>query len=344
MNLDGWLQERRPVWKRLEAIVDHLIRRGPRRIATKEITDLVEFYQSACADLARLRAMGAEPDLVDPLNRLIIRAHGQVYRGEPASPWSLGAFFFRDYPRLFRRTWKFTLASFLVSLVTACAAFWTVQDSPQTVADIMGGSDREYYGEKSVADIRERFGHQGNPLLSSFVITNNIRVALTAFALGISFGLGTIWVLAANGSMVGGIAGAFAKSGIQREMWMVLLPHGALELSAIVIAGGAGLIVGYGLWAPGQRTRLRALREDVVRAMQLAVGLVPAFAIAGLFEGLVTPSDAIAQEIKVALGITVAVLFWLYLLLAGRGATRPSVARSGSLRDNETVSKLCKTA
>ena len=211
MNLDGWLRQRRPVWKRLETIVDQLVRRGPRRTPARQVADLVELYQSACADLARLRAIGAEPDLVDPLNRLIIRAHGQVYRGAPASPWSLGAFFFSDYPRLFRRTWKFTLASFLISLITACAAFWTVQDSPQTVADIMGGSDREFYGEKSLADIRERFGHEGNPMFSSLVITNNIRVALMAFALGISFGLGTIWVLAVNGAMLGGIAGGVCQ-------------------------------------------------------------------------------------------------------------------------------------
>ncbi len=89
-----------------------------------------------------------------------------------------------------------------------------------------------------------------------------------------------------------------------------------------MVAGGAGLMVGYGLWAPGQRTRLRALREDVVRAMQLAVGLVPAFALAGLFEGLVTPSDAIPEGFKVLLGIAVAVIFWLYLLLAGLRRTQ----------------------
>ena len=190
MNLDGWLRQRRPVWKRLETIVDQLVRRGPRRTPARDVADLVEIYQSACADLARLRAIGAEPDLVEPLNRLIIRAHGQVYRGAPASPWSLGGFFLRDYPRLFRRTWKFTFASFLISLVTALAAYWTVQDSPQTVADILGGNDQEFYGEKSLADIRERFGHEGDPLLSSRVITNNIRVALMAFALGITFGAG----------------------------------------------------------------------------------------------------------------------------------------------------------
>jgi uncharacterized membrane protein SpoIIM required for sporulation len=188
------------------------------------------------------------------------------------------------------------------------------------VADILGGADREFRGTKTVGDIRERFGHEGNPLLSSFVIVNNIKVALAAFALGITFGVGTIYMLTINGAMLGGIAGAFAKSGIDGQLWMVILPHGALELSAVVIAGGAGLLLGYSLWCPGQRTRRRALREEAVRAVQLAVGLIPAFAVAGVFEGFVTPSDVIPEPLKVLLGIAVAVVFWLYLLLAGREA------------------------
>jgi hypothetical protein len=144
MKLDTWLRQRRPVWKRLETIVDQLVRSGPRRTGGRNVAELIEVYQSACADLARLRAIGAEPALVDPLNRLIIRAHGQIYRGSAASPFGLGKFFLRDYPRLFRRTWKCTLASFLISLATASAAYWTVQESPQIVADIMGGNDREF--------------------------------------------------------------------------------------------------------------------------------------------------------------------------------------------------------
>jgi len=192
-----------------------------------------------------------------------------------------------------------------------------VQSSPQVVADILGGADAEFYGPKSVADIRERFGHEGDPLLSSFVITNNIRVALAAFALGITFAVGTVYMMVVNGAMLGGIAGAFAKSGIAGQFWMVILPHGALELSAVVVAGGAGLVMGYALWCPGQRTRRKALREEAVRAMQLAVGLIPAFAVAGLFEGLVTPSDAIPESLKVILGAAAAAVFWLYLLLAG---------------------------
>jgi len=320
MNLDVWLNGRRPVWQRLESIVDQLSRRGPRRTPAQDLHELTELYQAVCADLARLRALNADPAVVAPLNRLVTRAHAQIYRGGPRRSWRLSTFFFVHYPRLFRQTWKFTAASLLLSTLSALMAYATVQDSPQVVADILGGGDREFYGPKSVADIRERFGHQGNPLLSSFVTTNNIRVALAAFALGITFGVGTVYMMIVNGAMLGGIAGAFAKSGIERQFWMVILPHGALELSAVVIAGGAGLLVGYALWCPGRRTRRSALREEVVRAVQLAVGLIPAFVVAGLFEGLVTPSDAIPESLKVILGVAAAAVFWLYLLLAGRKA------------------------
>lgn len=324
MNLDVWLGERRPAWQRMEAIVDQLSRRGPRRTPAQDLCELTELYQSVCADLSRLRALNADPAIVSPLNRLVTRAHAQIYRGGPRRSWRLSTFFFTEYPRLFRQTWKFTAASLLLSVISALMAYSTVQTSPEVVADILGGADQELYGPKSVADIRERFGHEGNPLLSSFVITNNIRVALGAFALGITFAVGTVYLMIVNGAMLGGIAGAFAKSGIERQFWMVILPHGALELSAVVIAGGAGLLVGYALWCPGQRTRLRALREEVVRAVQLAAGLIPAFVVAGLFEGLVTPSDAIPELLKVLLGVAVAVVFWLYLFLAGRQVEPPT--------------------
>lgn len=322
MSLDAWLHERRPAWQRLEAVVEQLERRGARRTPAEQVADLTRLYPAACADLARLKALGGGPALVDPLNRLVTRAHGQIYQGRPRARWGLGEFFLSGYPRLFRATWKFSFASFLVSAVVALMAYARVQTSPEVVADILGGMEEEFAGAKSVADIRERFGHGANPILSSSVTTNNIRVALTAFALGITYGLGTLYILTVNGAMLGGIAGAFANSGIGGRFWMVVLPHGALELSAIVVAGGAGLLMGYALWAPGTRTRLRALREEALRAMQLAAGLVPAFVVAGVFEGFVTPSDAIPELVKVLLGVLAAAVFWLYLLLAGRVSGR----------------------
>jgi uncharacterized membrane protein SpoIIM required for sporulation len=213
------------------------------------------------------------------------------------------------------------LASFLISASLAGMAFVTVQRSPEVVTDIMGGGDEEFVDRRTGEDIRGRFQKVSSPVLSSFVTTNNIRVALLAFALGITFGLGTIYVLAINGVMLGGFAGAYARSGVGADFWITVMPHGTLELSAIVLAGGSGLLMGYSLWCPGDRSRRLALRESAILAMKLAVGLIPAFIVAGLIEGFITPSQEISEPAKLGIGILAAAVFWAYWLLGGRGGT-----------------------
>jgi uncharacterized membrane protein SpoIIM required for sporulation len=84
-----------------------------------------------------------------------------------------------------------------------------------------------------------------------------------------------------------------------------------------MIAGGAGLAVGWALWSPGRRPRIVRLREESLRAVRIAAGLIPAFVVAGAFEGFLTPSRAISEPVKVAIGAAAAIVFWLYLTLAG---------------------------
>ena len=318
MSLESYVTERRPAWQRLGTLTDQVYRRGSRRTGGRELSEMLHLYRDVSADLARLRVMGAEPALVREVNRLITRAHGQIYRGGERRRGSLIRFYTTEFPRLFRRTGRYTLASFLISLAFTLMGFFSVQKHPDVVADILGGASSEFRGEKTGADIRARFQGTEAPLLSSMVTTNNIIVALNAFALGITFGAGTVYVLIVNGSMLGGFAGAYARSGAAGEFWMTVLPHGALELSAIVIAGGAGLIMGYALWCPGTRTRRRALRESAADAVRLVLGLIPAFLIAGFFEGFVTPDPDLPQVLKTGMGVLVAALFWLYLLFGGR--------------------------
>ena len=319
MGLDQFVRERRPVWDRLATIVAEAYRRGVRRVPPGEVNEMLHLYRDVSADLARLRALEADSGLINEINRLVARAHGQIYRGVRRKSFSILEFFLVRYPQLFRETWKFTFASLVISLLFAGIAYRTVQTHPDLVADVMGQwMGHEFRGEKTAQDIKGRFRMVSSPVLSSFVTGNNIIVALQAFALGITFGVGTVYVLMYNGMMVGGIAAAYAKSGVAADLWLTLLPHGALELSAIVIAGGAGLLVGYSLWCPGQRTRRRALREDALKAVQIAVGLIPAFMVAGFFEGFITPSDALPDALKAGLGVAVAVVYWLYLFLAGR--------------------------
>ncbi|HVU01218.1 MAG TPA: stage II sporulation protein M, partial [Polyangiaceae bacterium] len=301
MNAVALAQAREASWTELEAIVKLAERRGASRLEPASIDALLHLYRSASADLARLRALDADPAVLLRLNRLVQRAHALVYRS-PKKSVSLAAFYARDFPRLFRETARYTAWSFGISVVFFALAHVAVRTRPELVADLLGGGLQEFSAEHRSGDIQERFQMVPSPLLSALVTTNNIGVALRAFAFGITFGLGTFYVLAVNGAMLGGFSGAYSQAGLSRELWATLLPHGALELSAIVVAGGAGLLLGGSLVWPGRRSRLEALRDEAPRAAQLAAGLAPAFVVAGTFEGFVTPSHALPAALKVSLG------------------------------------------
>jgi uncharacterized membrane protein SpoIIM required for sporulation len=321
MSLDRLVRARRPAWNRLREIVDMVSRRGAGRAGSEQVHELAFLYREVSADLARLQVLDADPSLLREINGLVSRAHGQIYRDTSERSYRILPFFLEQVPRLFRESWAFMLASLLVSVCFYAMAYATVQTHPDLVADILGCCDPEFRGPKSAGDIRERFQLVPSPVLSSAVTTNNIIVAFQACAFGVTFGIGTLYVLVVNATMLGGIAGAFGNSGIESVFWTTVWPHGALELSAIVVAGGAGLRLGYSLWCPGARTRRRALREESVEAAKLAIGLIPAFVVAGFFEGFITPNAQLLDAVKVGLGSLAAIAFWLYLLAAGRHRT-----------------------
>ena len=122
------------------------------------------------------------------------------------------------------------------------------------------------------------------------VTFNNIQVSITAFALGILACVGTAAILVFNGANVGVAGGLFAAVGEPGKFWGLILPHGLLEITAVIVAGGAGLRLGWALIDPGDRTRGRALTEEGRRSVIVILGLVFAFVTAGLIEGFVTGS------------------------------------------------------
>ncbi len=312
-----FVEERSSRWDELDAIVEKATKKGLKRVAPAELETFLRLYRSTSADLARVRTLGVDGTVVDRVNRLVGRSHALLYR-TPSEPLAIGAFYRTDFPRLFRQTWRFSAASVLISIAFFLMARSVVGAHPEIVADLVGGGGAEFSTSHHAGDFSERFQAAPGPLITSFVTTNNIGVAFRAFAFGITFGLGTLYVLIVNGAMLGGFAGAYEQSGLGREFWFTVLPHGALELSAIMIAGGAGLAVGWALWSPGRRPRIVRLREESLRAVRIAAGLIPAFVVAGSFEGFLTPSRAIAAPVKVAVGAAAAVVFWLYLIFAGR--------------------------
>jgi uncharacterized membrane protein SpoIIM required for sporulation len=203
------------------------------------------------------------------------------------------------------------------------AAFIAIVDVParaplilpaEMIARAEDGATRQARGEGYI-DVPEVF----MPLFSSGIIANNVQVTFVAFAGGIVVGLGTTLILLLNGVMLGGVAGLFQAEGLSVYLWSFVLPHGILELTAICIAGGAGLLLGSAFLVPGRRTRRDALVDRGRDAVMLLGGTVVMLILAGLIEGFISPS-ALPSAVKLAFGVLMAFVMSSYLMLSGRDA------------------------
>lgn len=339
MTPDQIVAARKERWERLELLVGKA-QRSPRSLDSSAALELVLLYREASADLARLRSIGVEPMQIIALNRSVTRAHGQLYgRRRRGRRWSIVGFYSSEYPRLVRKHLWAMLTSLAIFVVCSLMGYFTVQTNPSVVADLLGGGEAEttLRGDKTGEEFLERFQREPGNVLASAVTTNNIVVAFTACVSGITFGLGTVFLLMINGAMVGGFAAAWMMDGAGRAFWETVLVHGALELLGIVIAAGAGLALGYAMWCPGRRTRGRALTEQTRETVKIALGLVPAFIIAGIYEGFLTPNTQIPAGVKLVIGVSTMLLYVVYLVIGSvaqcerditSGSARQGVARS----------------
>ena len=177
----------------------------------------------------------------------------------------------------------------------------------------------------SAEDMSKRFRNMPKPPMAAGIMLNNISVAFYAFALGITAGIGTCYVILLNTMMLGALAGHFANSQLDYQFWSFILPHGILEILTILIAAGAGLRMGISLAIPGSVTRMDSLRSGAREAVLLVLGTIPMFIVAGIIETVITPSY-LSGDIKIALGLVVGATTIVYLLLCGRRYTPKDLA------------------
>ncbi len=289
-SIEKFIESRRPRWERLEKLLHTLERGKARSLQPSDLPDMGRLYREATADLARLQAFhqeGALPDeLVDYLNHLVARAHSQIYRS-PSTGWAhLWRFLRSTFPRTFRETAPWTLSALGIFLLGCAYGFVAglIDDSfiplvapPHLIKQVEGG--KVWFD--SILAVR--------PLASSTIMTNNISVTFLAFALGMTIGLGTVYIMAFNGLLLGTLAALCHLHGLDVDFWSFILPHGVIELTAIFIAGGGGLLLGSALIAPGDLSRKEALVQRGRKAVQLVLGCVPLLIVAGIVEGFFSP-------------------------------------------------------
>jgi uncharacterized membrane protein SpoIIM required for sporulation len=325
MPTDRFINARKNTWQRLEELLRLLDEMSLRRLHREEVRELGRIYRRTSSDLAIARAESRDPRLVNYLNSLVIRAHGRIYRTEATEGGRrLRNFFLRDFPSTFRRTWKFTATAFAFFLIFGLAGFFGTRHD----ADFseLAGID---YAMRDKINSREHWWEQlneANQIGGASIMTNNIQVMFYAFAFGATLGVGTLLVMAFNGLSVGAVLALTYRAGFGSDLVTFMVGHGVIELTCIFIAGGAGLLVGAAIIAPGDLSRLDALRIRGREAVHLVVGCIPLLVVAGTIEGFISPAP-IAPAFKFATAALTGVALYTYLLLGGREAktaeTRP---------------------
>jgi uncharacterized membrane protein SpoIIM required for sporulation len=304
-----WLEKRQPYWRRLETLVEQSGRRGVSRLSRSELQELSLLYRQIASDLSTVREDPASRQIAAYLNQLLGRAHNLVYMGRKTNAAGIVQFFRSTYPRLFRENLAYPATAFLIFLAAAIAGIALCFSDP--------GFERYFLGAQMIDTIEQHrmWTHSVvalKPLASSLILTNNISVALATFASGITAGLGTVAMLILNGLLIGVISTACWQAGMSSQLWSFVAPHGVLELPAIFIAGGAGLLLARGLLFPGTLPRRDSLIEAGGRAVRLVLGVIPILVIAGFIEGYLSPSD-FPIPLKFALGAALGTALTIYL-------------------------------
>ena len=317
---DDAADAKRKQWREFEKEISTLHKYGKsglRRLRPDHLVELIGGYHRLAGDLARARAIGRDSALVRRLNDIAIRAHNILYGHiKTAKPGSEVYWGYR-FPIAVRRHLPAMVMSGILLFLPAVVSFTAVQLHPEFAFDMVPDGFMDF--EPARQESLHNFPAMTRPVIASSIIGNNIQVTLFSFGLGLTAGIGTTFLLVTNGVQIGAIGGWLTARGSGQSFWGWVMPHGGTELLAIVLAGGAGLLLAKALIAPGEITRSAALRKVAMDALIIELGVMVMLVFAGLIEGFVSPSS-IGYGARIAL-LAGTLMFWVgYLGLAGRHA------------------------
>ncbi|MFJ4907617.1 stage II sporulation protein M [Streptomyces sp. NPDC093249] len=326
MDLDVYVTTHRAEWERL----DHLLRRG-RKLTGAEADELVALYQRTATHLSIVQSSAPDPVLTARLTQLVARARATVTGTRRASWRDAARFLAAGFPAAVYRSRHWWVPTALLSTLLAALIGWWIGTHPEVQATL-GAS----------ADLREmtRPGGQYETYYSSHpaasfaaqVWTNNAQAAAMCLVLGAFLGIPVLWILFMNMLNVGVGIGLMASAGRLDVFLGLILPHGLLELTAVFVAAGTGLRLGWTVIDPGPTTRRAALAERGRAAVGMAIGLALVLFVSGLIEGFVTPSG-LPTWARITIGIVAELLFLLYVYVLGGRAAR--AGEQGDLAESD---------
>lgn len=313
MDLDVFVSAHRAEWDRLEDLL-----RRQRRLSGAETDELVALYQRTATHLSLIQSSAPDPQLTGRLSQLVARARSGVTGSRRASWRDVTRFLAQGFPAAVYRARHWWVPTALLSTLVAALLGWWIGAHPEVQATIAapselreltrpGGQYESYYSTHPAASFAAQ------------VWTNNAQAAAMCLVFGVFLGLPVLWILFQNMLNLGIGFGLMSSAGRLDTFLGLVLPHGLLELTAVFVAAGTGLRLGWTVIDPGPRTRRKALAEEGRAALGMAIGLALVLFVAGAIEGFVTPSG-LPTWARIGIGIAAEVAFLAYVYVLGRRA------------------------
>jgi uncharacterized membrane protein SpoIIM required for sporulation len=305
---------RRGAWAELQLFLDTASRLSLARVPLKVFREGSAVYRQTVADLAYARMSFPDHLVVRELERLVGQAHSILYQAGPSRS--------RSWTGFWRETWPTRVLEAARPILLAAGLFWAGALLGFALTALYPTLESFFVSPEMQAAIASRRLWTESltgvaPAAGSAIAVNNIRVSLLIWGLGLTFGIGTIWLLVYNGVMLGAIAAACLRAGMLLPLSEFIIGHGSLELPALWISGGAGLLMADAMLFPGRYSRRVELRFKGRRSVQIIVGIVPLLLVAGAIEAFISPS-ALPGMVKAVLGLSLATALLGYVVALGK--------------------------
>lgn len=316
--------EREADWQRLEFLLDLVEKKSPKRLTNDDLIELPRLYRATLSALSIARETSLDASMTAYLESLSTRAYFILYGCRDPLWRQIGGFFVHGWPATVRGIFGETLLIAALFFASALAGYFLVISDPAwfnalVPPEMASGRDMnatQAFLRNTIYGAPEKDGLE---VFATFLFTHNSQISIMAFALGFAFGVPTFFLISSNGVLLGGMYAVFMSKGLGFGFTGWLLIHGSTELSAIILAGAAGLHIGRAVAFPGQRSRLAAAGEAGRRGALVMIGVVIMLLVAGLLEGfarqLITDDFA-----RYAIAATMFAIWVVYFALGGRRA------------------------
>lgn len=318
-------------WQRFRQLLEQL-EKPKSSLQPDDYQRFGHLYRRVCQFQSLARERRYSSHLVDQLGDLVLRGHRQLYRRRRGIRFGLLLFTLVEFPAVVRQQQRYFWLSALLLFGPALLFFAAIQWQPDLIYTLLPPSRVDDFemmydpGNEVLGAARES---ETNLYMFGYYIQNNISVAFRTFASGLLLGVGSLIILVFNGLLFGGVAGHLSNLGYYHTFFPFVIGHGSFELIAIVIAGAAGLKLGYSLLAPGNATRLESLKSAGRVAVKLIYGVILMLLVAAFLEAFWSSNASLRPAVKYTVGGLLWALVIIWLARSGRGPRRQGAPLSG---------------